>query len=410
MSHKPMTSWERRSRRTKRITVWTVIFFVATAGAFLAHYLLKPYETWDLTQFYTLSVSGYDGAGSAEMILDDAALHRAVETLRFDYQEAPLHLHTCTDADFDALENSVRSTIAASDLLHNGDAISISYTCDTSLAKKLKLQVEPRTEFVTVTGLPVVTMLSDEDVFANVKITAAGISPDITVSIANESTIPFLRDMTLQIEEPKDTYANGDVITITAYYNEEEALQEHYALKTPSGSCKMTYEVHVDRAYVEDAAALPAGIVDQAYRAGLGAFTNANEYGVRIFCEAGLVPVYINKQATFEWVEPKFLSAYFKCPRAEYLRDGGNHFNDLDIIYEVTLRQANKVACTCYAVVRFSDLILNEDGTVDFDFSDPKVMSADYKAENVKKTVVHAYESTHTVTKLSQTVTNVSTR
>lgn len=402
MSHKPMTSWERRSRRTKRITVWTVIFFVATAGAFLAYYLLKPYETWDLKQFYTISFDGYDGAGNATAVIDDAALHRAVETLQYDYKEAPIHLQTCSDADFAALEASVQAILTASDSLRNGDPIGVSYTCDMDLAKKLKLKVEPQSETVTVTGLPVVTMLSDEDVFANVKVTAAGISPDITVSIVNDSTIPFLQEMTLQVEDPKEKYANGDVITLVAYYNEEEALKQRYALSTPSGECRMEYPIYVDRSYVSDASILPSGVVDQAYKAGLGAFTNANEYGVRIFCEAGLVPVYVNKQPTFEWVDPKFLSAYLKCQKDVQATGEGGHFNDLDIIYEVTLKQANKVACTCYAVVRFSDLIVNDDGTVDFDFSDPKVMSADYKSENVKKTVVYAYESTHNVTKLSQ--------
>ena len=396
-----MTSWERRSRRTKRITVWTVIFFVAMLGAFLAYYLLKPYETWDLKQFYTITFEGYDGAGSAVITLDDAALHRAVETLRYDYRESPLHLVHCDDADFDALETSVQAILNAKDALRNGENVQVSYTCDEALARKLKLKVEAQTQSVTVTGLPVVTMLTDEDVFALVKITAAGISPDITVSVTNESSIPFLKDMTLQIDEPKDAYANGDVITLRAYYNEAEALNEHYALETPSGECTKDYTISVNRAYILDPETLSADVVDRAYQAGLGAFTDANEYGVRIFCEAGLVPVYVNKQATFEWVAPKFHSAYLKCPREEYRGQGGNHFNDLDIIYEVTLQQANKAACTCYAVVRFSDLIENEDGSVDFDFSSPTVMSADYRMENIKKTVVNTYESTHNVAKLS---------
>ena len=397
-----MTSWERRSRRTKRITVWTVIFFVALLGAFLAYYLLKPYETWDLKQFYTVTFEGYDGAGSAVVTLDDAALHRAVETLRFDYQEQPFHLVSCSDADFEALEESVQAILNAKDQLRNGESVNISYTCDQSLAKKLRLKVEAQTQSVTVTGLPVVTMLTDEDVFAGVKIVSSGISPDITVSIVNNSNIPFLKDMTLQIDEPKESYANGDVLTLRAYYNEAEALNEHYALTTPSGECTKDYTVSSERSYITDPESLPAEVVDRAYQAGLGAFTDANEYGVRIFCEAGLVPVYVNKQATFEWVAPKFHSAYLKCPREEYRGEDGNHFNDLDIIYEVTLQQANKVACTCYAVVRFCDLIVNEDGSVDFDLSSPKVMSADYRLENIRKTVVNTYESTHSVTKLTR--------
>ena len=81
-----MTSWELRRRRTKKITVCTVIFFIVLAALVLCFLLLRPYETWDLKQFYTLSFSGYDGKGSAEAVLDEEKLAEATEKKEEQYK------------------------------------------------------------------------------------------------------------------------------------------------------------------------------------------------------------------------------------------------------------------------------------------------------------------------------------
>ena len=402
MSQKHMTSWELRRRRTKKITVCTVIFFIVLAALVLCFLMLRPYETWDLKQFYTLSFSGYDGKGSAEAVLDEEKLAEALDTLKEDHKNALIRLRSCTDRDYDAFRNSMQAILLSQDSLKNGDSVRISYTCDETLAKKLNLNVHAEEETVTVTGLPVVTVLTAEDLFRDVSIVSSGISPDVQVTIENNSRIPFLQGITLQPDDPKESYAEGDVITLRAYYSEEEALAAHYAVDTPSGECVKEYTVTADSSYITDASMLSSDFVKQAASVGLSAFTDANEYGVRIFCEAGLVPVYVNKQATFEWVSPTYRSAYLKCTREEYLKDSENHFNDLDIIYECTIRQANGVTCPCYAVVRFYDLVVNADGSISCDLSYPKVMSADYRLENINKTVIHAFEGTHTVTKVSE--------
>ena len=400
MAHKQLTSWERRRRRTVRITVLTVCFFVIAIAGLIAYLLFTPYETLELNKFYTVKYDGYDSNGTAEIVPDKERLDAAIDAVKTDYREAFIHLHSCTDADYDDFAASFTAALSRTDQLSNGDTIGVSYACDMALAKKLNVRIENANETVTVEGLPVVTILTKEDLFRDLSVNCSGISPDVTVSIVNNSPDPFIRSIVYQPLTPKERYANGDVVSVRAFFNAEDALAQLYAVNCPTEECVNDYTVSVEQSYVTDAYQLGPVFVEEAASAGMNAFTNANEYGVRIFCEANLVPVYVNKQATFEWGEARFRSAYLKCTREEYLGKSENHYNDLDIVYETSIKQANGVSCPCYAVVRFSDLMIEPDGSVSADLTHPKVMSADYKADNVHKTVVTTYEGTHIVTKV----------
>ena len=134
--------------------------------------------------------------------------------------------------------------------------------------------------------------------------------------------------------------------------------------------------------------------------AGKKAFVDANEYGVRIFCEANLVPVYINQQATFRYLDPRIVAAYFKAVNPDEAGKLGNDYNELDLIYEVPITQADGVTCNCEAVVRFSDFVIKRDGSIDYDFSNPSIMSASHNNSSIHKNVVTRYEDTYSIEKL----------
>ena len=400
MSKKRLTSWERRRRRRIRITVLTSVFIVLTIAAVLLFKLSLPYETWNLSQFYNISYGGYNTEGTVELSLNEEELDKAIDKLKVDYQYSLIHLKACNNEDYEAFKSSIQASVSAPKHLSNGSTVVISYSYDKELADKINLDVIGNDTTETVSGLISATKLSKEDIFKDLSVTFSGISPNVTMTITNNSPIPFLQNMVFNPVEIKDCYSLGEEIAIRAYYSKEEALNQHYSIDIDSEGCIEYYTVTSDSAYLSDASKLAQSVVDEAIASGYEAFTNANEYGVRIFCEANLVPVYINKQATFEWAKESFRSAYLKCVRDEYAGLNGNHYNDLDIIYEATLTQANGVNCHCYAVVRFSDLIVNSDGSVTYDFSNPKIMSADYKIDSIHKTVATNYEGTHTVTKI----------
>lgn len=401
MSAKRITSWERRRRRRIRVTIIVTLLLIIGAAVGVFFMLSLPYETWDLSQFYTVSFDGYNTEGTVRVELNEEALDAAIATLKADYKDAPIHLKKCSDSDYEALRNSIRANVVSDNHLSNGSSVIISYSYDDKIAEKVNLDITGKSQTITVSGLISAVKISKDEIFKNVNVSFSGISPNVTMTITNiNTTAPFIKDIVFNAVEPKEFYEAGETVTIRAFYNKDLALENHYAIDIESEECTMDYTVTSDSAYITDASELPQYVIEEAIASGLNAFTDANEYGVRIFCEAHLVPVYINKQATFEWVSPSFRSAYLKCARSEYAGKQGNHYNDLDIIYSAKITQANGVTCSCYAVVRFSDLVINSDGSITYDFSNPKIMSSDYQLDSIHKTVATTYEGTHTVTKI----------
>lgn len=402
MKTKRLTSWERRRRRRIAITVSVSLILILIVASFLVITLARPYETWDLSQFYNISYSGFNTEGKVTLTLDEDKLSQEIDKLRNDYSDSLFHYKACTDSDYEALKQSISATALCKENLSNGDTFSVSYSIDKELAEKLKLDVICDTRMITVSGLENAVWLTKDDLFKDLYVGFSGISPAISLNIRNQSPDPFIQNIVFNPLDAKEYYAEGDEITIRAFYSSIEADKQHYRVDTPSEECLKTFTVSSDSAYISSEAQLPDYVVDEAIQAGLSAFTDANEYGVRIFCEANLIPVYVNKQATFEWVSTSFKSAYLKCIKNEYAGRTEYHFNDLDIVYSAEITQANHVSCPCYAVVRFSNLIINNDGSIDYDFSNPKVISSDYKIDSIHKTVATSFEDTHTVIKIKR--------
>ncbi len=389
----------RKRRRRIMILIFALMFILCTFVVARAAISL-PYESVNIGDLAKTQYSGYNNDGVAEVSLDDAAVDELMTKLKHEYDGAFFHTSEVSDADYAAFRQSLSFAVPNSTGLSNGDVISVIGNCDSDLAQKLKLEIKGTSSQRTVEGLPDVTRLSDEEVFADIAVSFSGISPMLEISIVNNSTQPLIQKMIFEIAEPKEYYRDGDVVTINARYLPEDSEATGFIIASPDETCSKEFVAQSESAYITDASDLPKDLVRKAVEAGKLAFTDANEYGVRIFCEANLVPVYIDKKATFTYGSPGFVSAYFKTVFPEKAGQLGLSFNDLDIIYDVTISQADGKACTAYAAVRFSNIIKNSDGSLSYDFSDPQLLSESYFSARVKKVVVDSYKTTHDVTRV----------
>lgn len=403
MKKKRLTSWERRQRRRVKIISRMILLCIFCVVAVFAAASFLPYETMDISEYFSVSYEGYNTKGFAAVTVDEKKLNETMALVKDDYKTALFHTEECSDTDYDCFLKSISAKVENAENLSNGSKFTIRYYYDEALAKKLKIKVLSKNEEVTVSGLATAAFLEKEDLFQDVEVSFGGISPNITMKVTNHSTNAFIRSMVFNPEEFKEYYSAGDVVRIRAYFSEEECLRQNYSVDTPSQECIMEYTVEGMDSYVTSSDELTQDVLKEAIAAGKTAFTdtNANEYGVRIFIEAGLVPVYINKKATFEWLTPSLISAYFKSVRPEAAGENGNNYNDLDLIYFVKLTQADGVTCDAEAVVRFSNMIVRSDGTLEYDLSAPKVISASHSNSNIIKNVVTRYESTYDIEKLS---------
>lgn len=356
-----------------------------------------PYESVDMSSFAKLTFDGFNNDGTVTIENDDVAIDALLSAVKEEYESAWFHTNDVEDADYAKFRQSLGFSTPNTSGLSNGDVITVTATYDEQLAEKLKIKVKTNTGNVTVEGLQNVTRLPADAAFTDLDVSFEGISPQLTISIQNNSNQPLIKNMIFEIVNPKEYYAEGDLVKIRGVYTEEMCRETGYTIQETGEGCVHDYVASCDSSYVSSAAELPAEIVKKAVEAGRAAFTDANEYGVRIFCEANLVPVYINKKATFTYGTPNVVSAYFKTVFPEKAGQLGMSYNDLDIIYDVVISQADGKACTAYGAVRFSNIIKNSDGSYSYDFSNPQLLSVSYMSARVKSNVVDSYKKSHEI-------------
>lgn len=404
-----MTSKNRRNRkigarRRRRRNVGILIFallFILCAVIVVRAAVALPYKSIDLSQLASVEFIGLNNDGTANIGVDNDAVDELLASVKEEHDSSWFHAEDVEDGDYAKFRQSLSFVTPTSNNLHNGQEIPIIGKYDANLADKLKIEVKETSGTATVSGLQEVVSISEEEVFSDLAVTFSGVSPSLTISIQNNSSQPLVSKMIFEIENPKEFYADGDVVRIHASYTEEMCSETGYIVDVPSDECFREYTAASDSQYVSSASDLPSEIIREAVEAGKGAFKDANEYGVRIFCEANLVPVYINKKATFQYGTPNYVSSYFKTVLPEKAGGLGISYNDLDIIYDVMITQADGVSCKAYGAVRFSNIIKNSDGSYSYDFSEPDLISVSYLSSHVKKNVVDSFYDTHEVVRVN---------
>ena len=386
----------RRRRRRIIILIFALLFVLCGLIVMVAASSL-PVATVSLADLARVEYSGFNGDGFATAFIDDAAVDKFLSGIKKDHERSWLGSRDIDDADYAKFRQSLSFSVTRATGLSNGDTINVIGRCDEKLARKLKLEIDNSSGSFTVEGLSDAKMVTVDEVFGGLEVSFEGISPAVTVALQNTSRHPLIKKMTFVLEDPKRVYASGDTIAVRAQYTDEMCMDCGFTVEVPAEECVREYVVSTDSEYVRSASDLPKGFVKEAVEAGKRAFVDANEYGVRIFCEANLVPVYVNSKATFTYGKINYVSSYFKSVFPEKAGELGLAYNDLDIIYDVRISQADGVSATAYAAVRFSDIIRNADGSYTYDLSSPQLLSESYFSERVKKNVVDSYRTSYEV-------------
>ena len=388
---------QRRKKRAAKILATVVLVFIA-AGIILALLLARrPYATISLKDFYIKNYSGYNGKGTIEVRLDEGRFNERIADAIAHYRKSLFKGRGVTEDDYRSLISTLRADTPPAHTLHNGDTVNLLYSCDMALAGKLNIKVEGREEQILVAGLKDARAITVDDLFRDLELRFEGESPHVTLSIVNHSTDDFIQNIVYSPTELKDFYEVGETVAVRAYFSEAECLKQQIVVEEPSTACIREYTVEGVDEYVGSAAELSPELIKEAVEAGKRAFHDANTWGVRVFIEAGLVPIYINKNATFEWLSPSVHKVYFKSVKAEAAGKSGNHYNDLDIIYSCDMTQADGVTTSVRAAVRFSNIIKKADGSLQYDFSDPLIISASHIAGNITKVVVDYFEEDYNI-------------
>lgn len=284
--------------------------------------------------------------------------------------------------------------------LKNGDFLDIRLIYKREEVKAHGLRIKEDTCRIEVTGLPKGIRLSKEEIFEPLEIVCEGTAPLLTVSVQNTGTEPFFQTIQYELTDSKAFYDLGETITVKAHISEEEAVCSHYILPDNSKELLIEYPIKNRDRYLRDATELTPEHIDTLNQSAGTLFGKADEYGLRIFSEAGLMPIWINGKTTFVWSNPRLISVYLNRLKPEYFESASSHNNDVKLVYLATLSQADGVACDAEVVVQFNDLIRKADGSYDLSLDSGQIVAASFKDSHIKDLVNATYNKQYESEKL----------
>jgi hypothetical protein len=357
-----------RKKRAKnidhRIVVIISILILAAATVTAAVlYNRLSYSNIKLSDMLQFKYTGYDGSGEAAATL-------------------------VSPMEYTDFSKSVKAKLSSSSGLKNGDSITVTWSYDADTARQMKLRIDDTPYTVKVSGLKEPVKISDDELFKNVKITEEGISPYITVTAENIGTDSFLKTVKFTVADAEKFYAAGDTYKVSAAYDSKLASKDGYVMS--SDNPEHTYTVSQGDTYITDPAEITQDELSRMNQTASGLFTDkkAREYGLRIFREMNLMPVWSGASTTFRWESPKLISAYFDIRKSDSPdNDIQKHVNDVKLIYNAVLTQANGTSCNAEVIVRFEDIIGRQDGTVDLNLSSGTIISASARNANIKELI-----------------------
>lgn len=374
MARRRMTKQE----RTRQIYLRVCFVCALVAVLFTVLYVFlndASKTTIDLKDVTHITLTGFDGEGVLTATVD-------------------------VDEKYGAFYETVSVDFSKSSGLTNGDEVTISFNYDKNAAKTYNLKVKASDMHYTVSGLVAATPVSENDLFEGLDINFEGIAPLATASLDTSNT-RFKDVVTYQIIDEKEYYDAGETIRVRAVFDAADLEKLDYKATVDSEECIKEYIVEdVDR-YITDTDQITDEMMASLKKEALTLFTDANEYGMRIFCDAGLMPVYVNKKTTFKWSSPNYISSYLNVLREESYGKTGTHVNDIKLCYESVISQADGKACKAEVIVRFQDIIIRKDGTIDLKLESGEIISADRRDSHIKAIVRNEIDKDYESVKLT---------
>ncbi len=181
----------------------------------------------DINEYITVSFSGYDSCGYADVDIDKNAIQDILVEEGIDSSESEY-----PELDQDDIARKVAVSIdadidLADQTLSNGDVITVTITYNEELAEGCNVEFKVKEESFTVSGLePLVSLNPFDDL--TVKFTGA--SPYALPSIDLNTTNEFLK--TKYYSFSSESYQAGDVVTVTFEGTEEDANRYGYTVDT----------------------------------------------------------------------------------------------------------------------------------------------------------------------------------
>ena len=338
----------------------------------------------DLTEYTEIHTSGYDGKGTAKLVVDWGKLDEAA------FADSKMNPLAALAASVE-LQESIKYSIDKTEGLSNGDKISLSVKWDDDVAKKYKLKLGASQWQMTVSGLD---ELKTVDLFADIHVEFEGVSPEAKAILRNASSDGFIKNIRYSVDRTRDI-SNGDTIVVKAEITAEAAEKSGYAI----GQVEKTFTVSGIDEYIRS-----YDMLDRETQAKME--RHARDIIDATFATPrGLVDELYPGQWIFIWDEIGFMNSldvreinlihtYFLTLKKGLQRGYRESMNATFFVYEVkfTTNRTNKDGIdVVYLPVYYTDIIKRDSGALDVILTNAGISNKKSSTlENVYRDIVTA--------------------
>ena len=257
-------SKEKNTPTKKKKSVKIIVFLVIAIFiivAIIVYFKVFHRKTIDLTDYIEVTYYTSSSSSSSSYYYNDTEnpAYNGYATIVVSLDTDKLEELLGTEKRAERFVEKTTLTVESEDngSLSNGDVVEVSVDISDSYLKDVKLKLKDETLSITVEGLEEADVLDlfGEDDF---EVELTGISPQISMTVNNNSTDDFIKRNVTYTLDKSSGLANGDVVTITASYDNSVALSEGIVIATD------TYEYTVEGMpeYVDSLETLSTDILD----------------------------------------------------------------------------------------------------------------------------------------------------
>lgn len=325
-----------------KVLLLTIGVLIAITAVLLFVFMDRGRGQINMSDYINVSFGGADGAGTVSCSVDTKKLY---ERLAGNEKNAVII------RNIDTFVDGISASADATDKLSNGDKVTISVLYDRSLADKIGCRVAGAKFAAEVSGLGDGSVI---DIFSNVEVVVAGISPDAYANVLNKWQDDRLKNIAFTLDKATGIKA-GDVITVTCEASAEELAEQGISI------AESRKQFHVDRVacYADSVQALDMNVIDNIIGECKDAIkTETEDLTFRMLYKASKDSSYLF-QYNNEWVNStELVDALFL-----YRLDNHDvtHANYLDLVFKSNISNGASTLDICF-IFEFSDIVISADG------------------------------------------------
>jgi len=370
----------------KKLLNVKVIVILAVLIVFIVLFLIicfanRSNRSVNISDYIKVTYSGLQSRGKATTEVDTEKLY---------LQLAGEEKNTVVLAKLKSVIDSITIKTDGNNL-SNGDNVVITVSYDKELAKKFDCDFNKLKYSAKVSGLGDGKMI---DIFENVEVTVAGISPEAYANVSNKWTEDDLKNISFTIQNPTNI-SKGDVIVVVCNASEDEMTQRGYILQS------YTKEFKVDKvnSYLSDISQIDKELLKTIKTEAIDTIkTETESLKFRMFYKATNDSTYLF-QYNNEWVNSTELVKAVYLSKKPYAEVTSNNY--IYILFKSNISNGSTTSDIYFAFEYPDSIITNDDKCTIVHSNQSSRYICGLNYDDIYSRVIGSKENSYSVTEIT---------